>query len=147
MQLSEEQQLIDKLRKIEALHSRPGTEGERVAAERARERILARLREVEQLDPPVEFRLSLPDEWSRRVMIALLRRYGIVPYRKYGQRRTTIMARVSKKFVDETLWPEYLEINSTLREYLDKVTQRVIAEAIHGDTGEAEQRTALSDQS
>jgi hypothetical protein len=80
-------------------------------------------------------------------MIALLRRYGIVPYRHYSQRRTTVMARVSKKFVDETMWPEYLAINSTLREYLDKVTQRVIAEAIHGDTGEAEERTALSDQS
>ncbi|MFO0016995.1 MAG: hypothetical protein ACK52U_10620, partial [Synechococcaceae cyanobacterium] len=34
-----EEQLVAKLRRIEALHARPGSEGERLAAERARQRI------------------------------------------------------------------------------------------------------------
>jgi hypothetical protein len=36
-----EAQLVEKLRRIEALFARAGSEGERVAAERARERIRA----------------------------------------------------------------------------------------------------------
>jgi hypothetical protein len=38
---------VEKLRRIEALHARPGSEGERQAAERARGRIQARLKQLE----------------------------------------------------------------------------------------------------
>ena len=108
---------MEKLRRIEALHARPGSEGERHAAERARERIQARLRELEAEEPPIEFRFSLADQWSRHLFVALLRRYGIRPYRYRGQRRTTVMARLSRAFVNETLWPELLELQSTLVAY------------------------------
>jgi hypothetical protein len=40
--LDEEPQLIEKVRKIEGLFTRPGTEGERLAAESASHRIRAR---------------------------------------------------------------------------------------------------------
>ncbi|MEB3202621.1 MAG: hypothetical protein VKK05_07400, partial [Synechococcus sp.] len=109
-----EQQLVEKLRRIEALHARPGSEGERQAAERARERIQARLKQLEAEEPPIEFRFSLADQWSRHLFVALLRRYGIHPYRYRGQRRTTVMARLSRAFVNETLWPEFQELQSTL---------------------------------
>jgi hypothetical protein len=138
--MSEEARLIEKLRRIEALFARPGTEGERIAAERARERILARLRETEREDPAVEFRFSLTDQWSRRLLSALLRRYGLTPYRYRGQRRTTMMARVSKKFVDETLWPEFQALQATLQDYFDDFTSRIIAEALQGDARELEER-------
>jgi len=59
--LDEEQQLIAKLRKIEALFTRPGTEGERRAAENASNRIRARLTALEDTEPAVEFRFSLAD--------------------------------------------------------------------------------------
>jgi hypothetical protein len=39
----------------------------------------------------VEFRFSLADQWSRHLLVALLRRYGIKPYRYSRQRRTTVM--------------------------------------------------------
>ncbi len=133
----DEARLLEKLRAIEALYARPGTEGERAAAQGARERILARLRELAASDPPVEYRFSMADMWSRRVFVALLRRYGIQPYRFRGQRHTTVMARVSKRFVDETLWPEFEALSSTLRSYLDEVTERVVAEVIHADVSEA----------
>ncbi len=47
------------------------------------------------------------------------------------------MAKVSKRFVDETLWPEYQQLSAVLRKYLDEITERVITEAIHKDTSEA----------
>ncbi|MFW6731487.1 MAG: hypothetical protein ACODUE_07115 [Synechococcus sp.] len=132
-----EQQLVEKLRRIEALHARPGSEGERQAAERARERIQARLKALEAEEPPIEFRFSLADQWSRHLFVALLRRYGIHPYRYRGQRRTTVMARLSRAFVNETLWPEYMELQSTLSAYFDALTDRVIEQALEVRAGEA----------
>ena len=138
--MPEEERLIEKLHKIEALFARPATHGERVAAGNALERIRARLRQLEQSEPAIELRFSLPDTWSRSLLIALLRRYGLKPYRYPGQRRTTVMARVTKSFAEETLWPEFQQLNATLRGYLDEVTQRVIAEAICRDVSDAEEQ-------
>ena len=136
---SPEQQLVEKLRRIEALHARPGSEGERHAAERARERIQARLRELEAEEPPIEFRFSLADQWSLHLFVALLRRYGIRPYRYRGQRRTTVMAQLSRGFVNETLWPEFLELQGSLVAYFDALTDRVIEQALEVQPGEAEE--------
>ena len=136
---SPEEQLVAKLRRIEALFSRPGTDGERVAAERARERIQARLRELAAEEPPAEFRFSLSDQWSRHLFVALLRRYGIQPYRYRGQRRTTVMARLSRSFVNDTLWPEFQELQQTLSTYFDALTDRVIEQALEVKAGEAEE--------
>jgi len=136
--LMDEARLIEKLRLIEALHAGAATEGEKVAAERARQRILERLRSLVREDPPVEYKFSMDDMWSRKVFVALLRRYGIRPYRYRGQRYTTVMARVSKRFVDETLWPEFQEISETLETYLSEVTERVVSQVIHQDSSEAD---------
>jgi len=134
----DEAKLLEKLRLIEALFAGAGTEGERDAAGRARQRILDRLAALEQEDPPVEYQFSMTDMWSRKVFVALLRRYGIRPYRYRRQRHTTVMARVSKRFLDQTLWPEFQEISGTLRTYLSDVTERVVAQVIHQDSSEAE---------
>jgi len=48
------------------------------------------------------------------------------------------MARVSHRFVDETLWPEFQELSGTLRTYLSEVTDRVVQQVIHQDHSEAE---------
>jgi len=48
-----EQKLIEKLRLIAPLFAGAATKGEKVAAERARERILERLRLIEKEDPLV----------------------------------------------------------------------------------------------
>ncbi len=132
------EQLLEKLRLIEALHVGAATEGERNAAASALERILERLRKAQQTDPPIEFRFGLRSEWSVRLLIALLRRYQLRPYRYPRQRHTTVMARVPRKFVNETLWPEFRELESTLRSYLAEVTERVIREAITADDSEVE---------
>ena len=134
----DEARLIEKLRLIEALFADAATEGEKVAADRARQRIVERLRSWEGENPPVEYRFSMGDLWSRKLFVALLRRYGIKPYRYKGQRYTTVMATVSKRFVDETLWPEFQELSGTLRTYLSEVTERVVSQVIHQDSSEAD---------
>jgi hypothetical protein len=138
--VTEEQKLIEKLRRIEALFAGTTFDGERNAAAEAMKRIRERLREHQESDPPLEYKFRMSDLWSRRLLAALLRRYGISPYRYRGQRHTTVMARVPVTFVEKTLWPEFLQLNETLRSYLDEVTSRVIAECIDPDASEAEVR-------
>jgi len=135
--------LIEKLRLIEALHAGAATEGERTAADFARERILQKINQYEQPDPPIEYRFTLNNSWSRRLFMALLRRYEIKPYRYPRQRYNTVMARVSKTFVDKTLWPEFVELDSELTKHLDQVAERIINEALHSDTSEAEEVNLL----
>ena len=139
--MDDEQRILERLRLIEALHAGATTAGEREAAAHARDRIKARLSALEDSDPPVEFSFKLRDRWSHRLLVALLRRYGIVPYRYRGQRHTTIMARLPQRFVDETLWPEFTELNRTLTSYIAEVTERVITEGIGADTADVEERT------
>ena len=131
--MNDEQRLIDKLLRIEALFARAGTEGEKAAAASAADRLRSRLQELAKLDPPIEYRFSVSDNWSRKLLLALLRRYGVNPYRYRSQRRTTVMARVSRRFVDETLWPEFQEFNRTLEAFLAEATDRIIAEAVCPD--------------
>lgn len=136
----DERKLIEKLQKIEALFARAASDGERAAAAGARERIRTRLEQTARTEPPVEYRFTLADGWSKALFLALLRRYGVRPYRYRGQRRTTVMAQVARRFVDDVLWPEFSELNATLRAHLDTVTRRIVAQAIHGDTADAEER-------
>lgn len=135
--MTDEEKLIEKLRRIEALYARPGTEGERSAAAGARERILTRLKEIEKTEEAVEYKFSLADQWARQLFFALLRRYNLEPYRYRGQKYTTVMVKVAVSFVDETLWPEYQALQETLEAHLEEVTQRVVAQALHADTSDA----------
>lgn len=138
--MTDERQLIEKLLRIEALFSRAGTDGEKAAAASAADRIRKRLEAVAKLDPPVEFRFTVADGWSRKLLLALLRRYGVAPYRYRSQRRTTVMARVSRQFVEETLWPEFEELSRVLQLHLSEVTDRIIGEAISPESHDEEVR-------
>jgi len=128
-----------KLRKIEALFARAGTDGERVAAEAAAERIRARLGEFQDTEGLIEMKFSLLDVWSRQLFVALSRRYGLKPYRYPRQRRTTVMLRVPERFINETLWPEFQELNQVLVDYLSQVTERIIREEVFSQTSEAQE--------
>jgi hypothetical protein len=129
--------LLEKLRKIEALHAGTPVDGEREAARRAAERIRARLAELRGCEKDVLLRYSLPDPWKRKLFVALCRRYGLAPYREHGRRHSTIMLRAPKTFEERMLWPEYLALAEALHAHLEGVTERVIREAIHADVGEA----------
>lgn len=137
-----EEQLIERLRSIERLFAGAATPGERSAAASAIDRVRQRLAEMKDTDPACEFKFTLGDGWSRRLFLALLRRDGLKPYRYHGQRRTTVMVRVPRRFVDETLWPEFEKLSATLRAFLDDITERVIRESVFADYSEAEEVAA-----
>lgn len=94
-------------------------------------------RKVEQ---PAEFKFTLADEWSRRLFVALCRRYGLDPYRYRRQRHTTVMVRAPQSFIQETLWPEYQEIQRALEEYLLQATNRIIREEVFRNSSEPSRR-------
>ena len=144
--MNEETLLRENIRKLEALFAGAGTPGEKDAAEAGLERIRARLAELQTSDPPIEMQFSLSDPWTRKLFLALCRRYGLKPYRLPRQRMTTVMLRVPRKFLDQVLWPEFKELSAALRRYLDEVTTRVIREEVHRDTSEAreEQQSLLT---
>ena len=52
------------------------------------------------------------------------------------------MLKVSKRFVDETLWPNFNAINSELHAHLHDVTARVIREVLDASTSEADEVAA-----
>jgi hypothetical protein len=142
--MRDEDELRDKLRKIEALFAGAKTEGEREAAGAAAERIRRRLAEAGAREAAVEMRLSIHDPWSRKLFLALARRYGIEPYRYPRMKRQTLVVIAPRSFVEEVLWPEFSQLNAALASYLLAATDRVIRDVIHTDTGEAVERAAAA---
>jgi len=136
----DEEKLLQKLRDLEALFSGATSDGERVAAGNARGRILDRLLELQKNAPPIEYRFTLTDVWSKKLFVALLRRYGLTPYRYRGQRHTTVMVRAPERFVDDTLWPHFQQADSALRQHLDQVAVQAIERALDAKDVDAEER-------
>jgi hypothetical protein len=135
--MTTEAELRDKLRKIEALFAGAATAGERDAAQAARARIQAKLRDLEGSEQAVEMRFTLGDGWNLRLFLALCRRYGLKPYRKHGQRRTTVMLKVVASFANEILWPEFTLLAEALTEYLDEATDCIIREEVFKDSADS----------
>lgn len=140
--MSPEDQLREKMRKIDALFAGAGTPGEKLAAAAALKRVRARLDDLGKRDPAIEMQFSMSDQWSRQLFLALSRRYGLKPYRLWRQRRTTVMLRVPQGFVNEVLWPEFTQMNEALRSYLSEVTLRVIQEEVFADASDAPEMPA-----
>ena len=138
--LDELSRLIDTLLKVEALHAGATTEGERLAAESAMERIKAKLRQFELSDPPVETKFSFTNHWSKRLFTALAKRYGLTPYRYYRQRYTTVMLRAPRRFINEVLWPEFVALDDILEKHLDEVANKIISQAIFSGDNDVEVR-------
>ena len=137
--MTPEQILRDKLRKIEALFASAATAGEKAAAGAAAERIRERLGQAAAEEKSIEMKFSIPDVWSRQLFIALCRRYGLRPFRHPRMHRQTIMIKAPKSFIEQVLWSEFQELNAALVAYLSEITEKIIREEVHGETGEAEE--------
>ncbi len=132
-----EDSLFETLRKLEALHAGTPFDGERDATKHAAERIRARIAELRGQEKDEELRYSLTDPWKRQLFLALCRRYGLKPFRRRGQRASSIQVCAPRAFQLKTLWPEYLALADGLHDHLAAVTERVIRAAIHQDVTEA----------
>ncbi len=137
-----EEQLRLKLRKIAALFEGATTTGERRAAAAALDRVKQTLAatgataKAPPAEPTIEMQFTLTDRWQRRLFAALCRRHGLKPYRYKRQRYTTVMVRAPERFIDTTLWPEYLALKEALDQYLRDATERIIREEVYRDTEE-----------
>ena len=49
------------------------------------------------------------------------------------------MLNAPEKFINETLWPEFKELNQVLVDYLSQVTERIIREEVFSQTAEAQE--------
>ncbi len=135
-----EQDLREKLRKIEALFAGAATAGEKTAAGAAADRIRARLGKAAGSEAAVEIKVSVPDVWSRQLFIALCRRYGIRPFRYRRMHRQTVIVKAPRSFIDQVLWPEFQDLSAALSAYLSEITAKLIREEVHGETTDAEER-------
>ncbi len=63
-----ETKLIEKLKLIEALFAGATTEGEKDAAFNALQRIKERLKEIQETDPPIEYKFTMSKMWSRKAV-------------------------------------------------------------------------------
>ena len=137
-----DQQLREKLRKIEALFAGAATEGERLAAGAAADRIREKLSQTAQHEPESEIKFSISDPWSRQLFVALCRRYGLKPFRYSRMHKQSIVIRGPRSFIETVLWPEFEELSAALTSYLSEITEQIIREEVHGDTGDAEERNS-----
>ena len=135
----DEVQLRDKLRKIETLFAGAATPGERQAAGAAAERIRLQLAAAASTEAEIEMRFSIANPWSRRLFIALCRRYGLKPFRYSRMKRQTVVVSAPRTFLERTLWPQFTEIDAALTSYLDDITDKVIREEVHGEARDAEE--------
>ena len=137
--MNPEQSLRERLRKIESLFAGAATEGEKIAAGAAADRIRDRLDQVADTEQPIEVKFSIPDIWSRQLLVALCRRYGLRPFRYRRMHRQTIIVKGPKSFLETVLWAEFRELDAALVDYLSEITERVIREEVHGETGDADE--------
>jgi hypothetical protein len=135
------EEIIAKIRKVEALFGGSQFAGEVDAAASALERLNAQLAAVPE--DKIEFKISLPDPWKRQLFLAQARRHGLHPYRQSRQRQTTVMIRATPSHVNKLLWPEFLELSKLLHAYLDEATRDIITRGVHGDLSEASESPGL----
>lgn len=126
--------LLEKIRKIEALIEGAKTSGEKNAAISAKDRIYKKLIE-EKKTQKVEYTLRTSDSWHKKLLVAICRKYGVRPYRYKRQKYTTVMVHVNEQFLEDVLWKEYLEYAKHLELLVEEVTNNIIRK-IHADDEE-----------
>lgn len=110
--------LIDKIRKIEALIAGASTEGERHAAELAKQRLEGKI-----ASQPLEYTIRLSSSWAKKLFVALCHKFQLQTYRYARQKHTTVMVRVSAPFMNEVLWPAFNQYNKMFNELATEIMQ------------------------
>jgi hypothetical protein len=113
--------IADKIRKIEALIAGAKSDGERQAAEFAKQRLQDKI-----VAQPIEYTVRLNSLWKKKLFVAICNKHGLRTYRYMRQKYTTTMIRVSKPFMDSVLWPEFNKHSSIL----DKLTNEILNDLI-----------------
>ncbi len=123
--------LADKIRKIEALIARASSEGERNAAELAKQRL-----QEKTAGQPIEYTIRLKNMWKKRLFRAVCHKHGLQTYRYPGQKYTTAMVRVSKPFMDQILWSEFSKHAEVFDSLVEEIMNDLIDKVHHVDDRE-----------
>jgi len=113
--------IADKIRKIEALIAGAKSDGERQAAEFAKQRLQEKI-----TAQPMEYTVRVHSSWKKKLFVAICSKHGLGTYRYARQKYTTTMLRVSKPFMDLILWPEYNKYGAMF----DKLTEEILSDLI-----------------
>ena len=130
--MGQQNDIREKLEKLEALFARGATEGERAAAGAALDRLNSRLDTGAQ-EEKVEFQYTLPDVWAVKIFVALCRKHGVQPYRYPRQRRTTVMVNVQQSAFEQTVMAEFKTLHAELVAYFKDTVDHLIADAMKSD--------------
>ena len=133
--MSIEDQLRERLRKVEALFFGAATEGEREAAGAAAERLKAKLDEADATGrTQVRHAGSMVGQAVHRALPAL----WLHSLPLCASARTTVMVKAPRQLFNDVVWRQFCELHDDLWAYLDETTERVIRETIHADAADAE---------
>ncbi len=121
------EELLEKIRKIEALIEGAKTEGEKSAAISAKNRLNKRRLEEYKVEKS-EYALYTQDTWHKKLLLAICRKYGVQPYRYSRQKRTTVMVRIEEGLLNNVLWKEYLEYSKHLEILVEDITNNLIGQ-------------------
>ena len=113
--------IAEKIRKIEALIAGAKSDGERQAAEFAKQRLQEKM-----TAQPKEYAVKLRSSWEKKLFMAICNKYGLRTYRYARQKNTTAMVRVAKSFMDLILWPEH----NKYAKILDQLTEEILTDLI-----------------
>lgn len=114
--------IADKICKIEALIAGAMSNGERQAAEFAKQRLQEKI-----TAQPIEYYVRLHSRWEKKLFIAICSKHGLKTYRYMRQKHTTTMVRVAKPFMDLVLWPEYNKYESILSKLIKEISTDLIS--------------------
>ncbi len=115
-------EIADKIRKIEALIAGAKSDGERQAAEFAKQRLQEKI-----IAQPIEYTVRLHSRWEKKLFIAICNKHGFRTYRYMRQKYTTAMVRVAKPFMELVLWPEYNKYASILHKLVEEISTDLIS--------------------
>lgn len=114
--------IADKIRKIEALIAGAKSDGERQAAEFAKQRLQEKI-----TAQPTEYTVRLHSRWEKKLFVAICSKHGLRTYRYMRQKYTTAMVRVATPFMDLVLWPEYKKYASILHRLSEEISTDLIS--------------------
>lgn len=119
--------LLEKIKKIEALIQGASTDGEKSAAISAKERILDKHQYLEIHKDPKEYSLRTEGQWNKKLLLAICRKYGVNPYRYKRQKYTTVMVNINEEFLNKVLWKEYTDYGDQLNRLVEEITDDLIS--------------------
>ena len=127
--------ILNKLEKIEALIERASTEGEKQAALLAKNRVLSSWEERES-QVLLEYKVTMDSPWKKRLFISLCNKRGLQTYRYYRQKYTTTNVKISKKAMEQEIWPEYIRFAKILDDLVEDIMKDLMKKIWQGEEKE-----------